>query len=433
MKVPSTNKFINRFRSKYFLVPVLFSFFLFRGQAQAQKPDSPTRVGVAKARILPERNKIELPGNVLPWATSRLAAEVEGRVDKIMVEEGQSVTAGTPLIYLRTQPQKLELELAQAEREMTVNRLEELTTGTRPESIEAANASMKNAEYALKLSQIELTRIEKLFKGGVLSSNDYDNAKTAADRAQSIYDEKKAQWNELVAGPRIEEIKQQQARLSVADTKIKLIQDNIDRSVIRSPFDGSIIEKLTEVGQWLEKGDPGLTMIATNPVKVEVHIPQHHFYQVRKGIKVQVILDSRQEGVSDRVFQGKVIEIIPFGNSASRTFPVRIQVDNSKSILTVGMLVKVVYQPPNASSKQIYIPKDALVRSPGETVVWVVRPEPEKGMKAHKVIVTLGEQKNSMIAITPKDGKIKAGEWVVVQGNERLRPGRSVEIIKEFP
>ncbi|PIP72659.1 MAG: hypothetical protein COW89_05215, partial [Nitrospinae bacterium CG22_combo_CG10-13_8_21_14_all_47_10] len=242
-----------------------------------------------------------------------------------------------------------------------------------------------------------------------------------------------AQWNELVAGPRIEEIKQQQARLSVADTKIKLIQDNIDRSVIRSPFDGSIIEKLTEVGQWLEKGDPGLTMIATNPVKVEVHIPQHHFYQVRKGIKVQVILDSRQEGVSDRVFQGKVIEIIPFGNSASRTFPVRIQVDNSKSILTVGMLVKVVYQPPNASSKQIYIPKDALVRSPGETVVWVVRPEPEKGMKAHKVIVTLGEQKNSMIAITPKDGKIKAGEWVVVQGNERLRPGRSVEIIKEFP
>jgi multidrug efflux pump subunit AcrA (membrane-fusion protein) len=66
-------------------------------------------------------------------------------------------------------------------------------------------------------------------------------------------------------------------------------------------------------------------------------------------------------------------------------------------------------------------------------VVWVVRPEPEKGMKARKIIVTPGEQKNSMIAITPKDGKIKAGEWVVVQGNERLRPDISVEIIKEFP
>ncbi len=66
-------------------------------------------------------------------------------------------------------------------------------------------------------------------------------------------------------------------------------------------------------------------------------------------------------------------------------------------------------------------------------MVWVVRPEQGKGMKAHKVIVTAGEQKISMIAINPKGDKIKAGEWVVVQGNERLRPGISIEIIKELP
>ena len=65
--------------------------FLFCGQAQAQKPDQLARVGVSKVQALPEMNKIELPGNVLPWATSRLAAEVEGHVEKIMVEEGQPV------------------------------------------------------------------------------------------------------------------------------------------------------------------------------------------------------------------------------------------------------------------------------------------------------------------------------------------------------
>ena len=408
---------------------ILF-FFLVCGQAYAQKPDKLARVKVSKVQTLPEGNKIELPGNVLPWATSQLAAEVDGRVEKILIEEGQSVLEGAPLIYLRIQPKKLELELAMAEKEIIANQLDELTTGTRPEVIAEANAAMENTEAALKLAQIELTRTQKLFKDGVLSGNDFDSARTAADRAQAAHKGKKARWDELIAGPRIEKIKQQEARLSVAEAKIKLLYDNIDRSVIRSPFNGFIIKKLTEVGQWLKKGAPGVTMISTDPVKVEVHIPQHYFYQVRKGIKVQVILETRQDGLSNRIFQGKVVEVIPFGNSTSRTFPVRIKVNNPKSILTAGMLVKVVYQLKESSYKQIYVSKDALVRSPMETVVWVVRSEPGKILKAHKVIVTSGEQKNSMIAINSKDNKIKVGDRVVVHGNERLRPGINVEIVE---
>lgn len=417
----------NHFGLNCFLI--LF-FFLVCGQAYAQKSGTLARVKVSKVQTLPEGSKVELPGNVLPWAISQLAAEVDGRVEKILVEEGQSVLEGAPLVYLRTQPKQLELELAMAEKEIITNRLDELTTGTRPEIIAEANAAVENAEATLKLAQIELNRTQKLFKDGVLSSNDFDNATTAADRAQAAHKGKKARWDELIAGPRIEKIKQQEARLSVAEAKIKLLHDNIERSVIRSPFNGFIIKKLTEVGQWLEKGAPGVTMIATNPVKVEVHIPQHYFYQVRKGIKVQVILEARQDGLSNRIFQGKVVEVIPFGNATSRTFPVRIKVNNPKSILTAGMLVKVLYQLKKSSSKQIYVSKDALVRSSMETVVWVVRSEPGKILKAHKVIVTPGEQKNSMIAINSKGNKIKVGDRVVVQGNERLRPGINIEIVE---
>lgn len=433
LESPAILKHKTRFRSGYFSLLVVCAFLVYGGRAEAQKSDKPARVGVAKVQALSGRDKVELPGNVLPWATSRLAAEIEGRVEKISATEGQFVKKGTPLIYLRTKPQELELELARAEKEMAASLLEELTTGTRPEIIEAANASMKNAEAALELAQTELGRTQKLFKEGVLSSNEHDNAQAVADRSQSTLDERKARLAELVAGPRIEEIKQQQARLAVAEAKIKVIQDNIHRSILRSPFDGFITEKLTEVGQWLEKGDPGMVLIATNPVKVEVHIPQHHFYLVREGLKVSVELESRQTNIPDQVYHGKVVEIIRFGNSASRTFPVRIQVDNPKSILTAGMLVKVIYQSEKTSSGKIYVPKDALVRSPSETVVWVVRTDSENVTKAHKVIVTPEEEKESMIAIDPQGDKIAVGEWVVVQGNERLRPDSLVEIIKELP
>jgi len=60
----------------------------------------------------------------------------------------------------------------------------------------------------------------------------------------------------------------------------------------------------------------------------------------------------------------------------------------------------------------------------------VVHSESGEILKAHKVIVTLGEQKASMIAINSKDNKIKVGDQVVVQGNERLRPDINVEIVE---
>ena len=201
---------LHAINKKYFglnYILILF-FFLVDGQAYAQKSNKLTRVKVSKAQTLSEGNKIELPGNVLPWATSQLAAEVDGRVEKILIEEGQSVLEGAPLVYLRTQPKKLELELAMAEKEIIANQLDELTTGTRPEVIAEANAAVENAEATLKLAQIELNRTQKLFKDGVLSSNDFDNATTAADRAQAAHKGKKARWDELIAGPRIEKIKQ---------------------------------------------------------------------------------------------------------------------------------------------------------------------------------------------------------------------------------
>ena len=97
------------------------------------------------------------------------------------------------------------------------------------------------------------------------------------------------------------------------------------------------------------------------------------------------------------------------------------------------MLVRIIYEGKARASSKIYVPKDALVRTPRETSVWVVRKDKEGIMKASKILVTPGEQKNRMIAVNPKKKKIKAGDWVVVQGNERLRPGASVQIINKMP
>jgi RND family efflux transporter MFP subunit len=389
-------------------------------------------VGVAKAREISTHSSFEYPGTVKAWATTQLASEVDGRVDKLLFQEGQYVRKGTPLVKLRIAPLIIQRDLAKAEKNLVEARLEELNTGTRPETIEAAKSAVGQSRARVRLADNELKRIKKLYKDGVLSLDEFDKADAQAQAARSELEEKQSMLNELVAGPRAEKMKQEEANIKVAEARIQIIQDNINRATISAPFHGYVIKKETEVGQWLEQGDPAVSMIRARPLKVEIHVPQFQFNSIEIGSSAKVILETYENNAGGKTFKGTVIEKIRSGDPVSRTFPVRIKVSQTGSQLAPGMLVRVELKPGKKKSKTLFVPKDAIVRSPRETAVWVVREDKSKTMKAHKVVVKTGKLEKSLIAIHFKGKKIKSGDWVVVQGNERLKPNSKVNIINKI-
>jgi len=393
-----------------------------------KEKDKPVPVAVVQVKKLAQQEKIELPATILPWAVTTLAAEIDGRIEKYFYSEGQFIKKGEAIAAMDTHPLKLELGLAEAEKGRVAQRLKELKTGTRPEVVGAARAALKQAEVSLALADSELKRTKTLHDEGVLSVNDYDNARAQAERARELFNEKQAQLDELVAGPRIEQIEQEEANLSAASARIEIISDQIRRGTTRAPFAGFLVKKQTEVGQWLEKGDPLFTLIASNPVKAEAHLPQAQFGLVQTGMKARVTLESQTPGKPARVYEGKVIEKIHSGDPASRTFPVRVRIDNPKFEIAVGMLARVEFISPAKGRSLLYVPKDALVRSPFATVVWKVSENEDKSHTASKITVLPGVFLDSLIAISPTDGELKENDWVAVHGNERLRPGATVEI-----
>lgn len=389
-------------------------------------------VGVAKAVERSAREKIELPGTVYPWATTQLSAEIDGRVEQILFKEGQRVKKGAPLVKLRIRPLLLERDLAVAEKRRIETLLQELETGTRQETIEAARHTVEQARARLTLAENELRRIKKLYQEGVLSLDAYDKAAAEADQAAAFLQEKSSVLEELVAGPRIERIQQEKANLEAANARIRLIEDNIQQGTIYAPFDGYITKKITEVGQWLEKGDQAVAMIAASPLKVEVNLPQFQFNEVQVGSRAEIVLESHEVNTKTRVFSGDVIEKVPQGDPVSRTFPVRLKVSKTNSSLAPGMLVKVRFTPNRKDlEKRLFVPKDSIVRTPKGANVWVVRENEEKKMMAYQVTVKTGKLVDSMIAVEFVDGRIEPGEWVVVDGNERLKPNTEVRIINK--
>jgi RND family efflux transporter MFP subunit len=385
-------------------------------------------VAVAKVQKMASREKIELPGTILPWAVTTLAAEIDGRIEKYLHNEGEFIKKGEPIVQLDTRPLELELALAEAERGRVANRLKELETGTRHEVVEAARAALKQAAVRLELAEAELMRVHKLHNDGVLSVNDFDNARAQAEQARELLNEKQAQLNEQIAGPRIEQIEQEESSLAAASARIEIIRDQIQRGTIRAPFAGFLVKKQTEVGQWVEKGDPLFNLIASHPVKAEVHLPQAQFNLVRTGMSARVTLESPSDDKPSRVYEGKVIEKIHSGDPASRTFPVRVKIENPKFEIAVGMLARVEFTSRSKTASHLYVPKDALVRSPFSTVVWRVIENEDGSHSASKVTVDPGGTIDSLIAIAPVEGEVRENDWVVVHGNERLRPGARVVI-----
>jgi membrane fusion protein, multidrug efflux system len=175
-------------------------------------------------------------------------------------------------------------------------------------------------------------------------------------------------------------------------------------------------------------------MIVINPVKIEVNLPQFYFDRIQNKTSATVILESRDPNQEDLKLQGEVVEKIYSGDQTSRTFPIRIKVDNPNAEIAMGMSVQVELQSSKKQPNRFYVPKDALVRTPNDVFIWVIRTQNGNDLTAEKVQVEPGSQVNSMVAITAKKSDIfKIGDKVVVQGNERLRPDSKVSIIPSTP
>jgi multidrug efflux pump subunit AcrA (membrane-fusion protein) len=144
--------------------------------------------------------------------------------------------------------------------------------------------------------------------------------------------------------------------------------------------------------------------------------------QLKIGIPVRVEVPA----LSSELLTGTVAVVVPRADEQARTFPVKIRLQNrladSGPILKAGMLARVAL-PTGPAMKMNMVPKDAIVLGGTSPLVIVV--EPAEGKKtagtARPVPVTLGISTGDLIQV---DGQLRAGQLIVVRGNERLRPGQ---------
>ncbi len=381
--------------------------------AQGRGP-SPVVVVPVETKIL--EATVTLVGTVQPNTRSLIASETEGLVVCCPAEEGQSIRKGQLLAQLRRVPAELELREARASLEQAHQELKELERGSRPEEIDEALAVLQRAEAEHANAKREATRRKDLYERDVIAIEQYQAAATAAQAAAERVSEVRAIYERIKTGPRREKIDQAKARLRAQEAAVARLQDKLRQTDITAPFDGVVVKEHTEVGQWLNRGDPVVELLDLSTVDVIVPVPERHIAQVRRGESASLTLDA----LPGRSFTGQISQVIPQANAESRTFPIKVQVANPDGLIKSGMFARVTL-PVGKGRRALAVPKDALVSHGPVDLLFIV----SDGM-ARQVAVKRGQATGAWVAV---EGPVEEGQLVVVRGNERLRDGMPVKIL----
>ena len=393
---------------------------------QAREVPVPVRVQkIMQRKITLER---EFIGTATPRRRSTIGSAIDGRVMQMFVREGDAVQTKDPLVRLRTGTLEIELARAKAQLDLRAHELAEMLNGSRPEEIEKAKAHVEGAQANFEYAEAHLRRARQTYdNGAVVTLDAVEKALSRSIAAKNILQAARADYQMALEGPRKERIAQAQSQVIVQNKVIQKIEDRIELHTLKAPFDGYIVKRHNEVGGWASAGKPVVEMVELNPMEVEVLVSENFVSHVLPTAKAIVRFDA----LPDREFVGEVVRVVPQADLRSRTFPVKVQLENptraNQPLIKAGMFARVTLNS-HSKNEALMIPKDGLVLNGNRRIVFVVVPasRQDNTTTVKAVPVTLGNSDGLWIEIR---GDITAGQEVVIKGNERLRPQQAVRII----
>jgi membrane fusion protein (multidrug efflux system) len=262
-------------------------------------------------------------------------------------------------------------------------------------------ATLKSLEATAKLTAVQRDRWRALGKDKLVSQDEVEQRATAAASAQADADAQRAL---------------------------------ISQKTIRAPFDGVLGLRKVNLGQFVNPGDPIVSLQALDPIYLDFSLPEQRIGEVTVGLPVRATIDA----MPGRTYEGRITAVEPLVDSNTRNFKAQATLDNAEGNLRPGTFAHVNFDT-GAAQKVIVIPQTAISFNPYGNSVYVIsqtaRGKDEKDMQGKPLtgnkllvkqrFVKTGATRGDLVAVT--DG-LKPGERVVTSGLLKLRNDAEVTI-----
>ncbi len=350
---------LNRIRTVSGLLLIVLSAHVFA--------EAPVRVETVSSRTIVQQ--VNVTGSVTSPRSAVLSTAVAGLVADIVIDEGHRVQAGDALLAL-------DAELAELARDRTAAEVRRSETALADARRRLVDAEKVGAERAIARTEIESLRAE------VQS----DEAALAASRAA---------------------LREQDAIVA--------------RHTLKAPFAGVISVRHAELGEWVNRGDGLLELVATDNLRFDFRIAQEYFGALTPDTPVDIALDA----AADRPLRGRIDTIVPVKDPGARTFLVRVLADSDNAMITPGMSVRGRMNL-DTGHQGVAVTRDAILRYPdGRITVWVVD-NAEERLVVREQMVETGFEFDGLVEVT---AGLAEGDIVVTRGNETLQDGQAVTVL----
>jgi multidrug efflux system membrane fusion protein len=306
----------------------------------------------------------EFPGEVRARYESRLGFRVGGKIVARLVDVGSPVKHGQ--VLMRLDPQDLQLAQSQA------------------------NSALQAAESNLELAKSEYARYKDLREKNFVSQAILDSKETAYRAAKASYEQ--------------------------ASATLRTQRNQTGYGNLVADADGVVTGIDAETGQVVAAGTPVVRVARIGEKEIVISIPEDRVDMLRKIEHVTVHTWANP----NEAFPGKLRELSPVADSATRTYTAKIALPNAPEEIRLGMSAYVTFNAASATPA-LKVPLSALVQSGNSTAVWVV----DKGAVRLAPVQLAGASGNDMLVASG----ITPGQTIVTAGVHLLKPGQKVTVL----
>lgn len=370
-----------------------------------KKSSGPLPVRTATVQNRQLRRVVESIGTFFPFDEVVVSAEIDGKIEKVNADLGDSVTQGQVLVQISDEEQRYLLQQNEAQLRQALERL-----GLRAENEKVADIlqtpEVRRAKADLTDAEQRYDRARSLTAQGIGARSDLDAALSRVQSLQAAYDSTVNQTKNSV-----QEVERTRAMVELQRKKLR-------DTAVRAPFAGMVKDRQVTQGAFLRANAPLYTLVKTDPLRLRIEIPERMAPWTKNGQNVEVNV----EAFPDRTFNGKIWRVSPTVDQTKRTFIAEALINNSRGELKPGSYAKAKIVTQKVDEVNV-VPERAVAYILGVNKVFVIK----DGVVESRDVKT-GDRIEGTVEIL--EG-VKAGEQVATSQTQRLDTGVEVRVVTE--
>ena len=344
-------------------------------QSVGVAPETVSNVAVVSAQTANIPDLVEAVGTLRAARTSQLAAQMMGNIVEIRAREGDHVKRGQVLAVIDDAQPRAGLDRATA-------------------ADQAAQQEVSASDSDFTLAEATFKRYQTLYDRKSVSPQEFDEIKARYQAAQARHEMAHAGQAQARAAL-------QQARTALGYTHLM------------APFDGLVTEKKVDVGTLANTGMPIFTVEDPRHYRLEATVNETDLRYLRQGQQVSVLVDA----LGDRKLEGKLIEIVPTADPASRSFLVKVELPSDPALRS-GLFGRAQFT--RGERTALLIPRTAIVERGQLQGIFVLDQHRVAGLR----YVTLGKPSAQQVEVL---AGLQAGEMLIGDPGSRELSGKKIE------